>query len=72
MRCSAKGCSQQAVWALLWNNPRLHAPDREKQWVACSDHREHLSTFLGTRGFLRRVDPLPPAGAASVNLRPVD
>jgi hypothetical protein len=63
VRCSAKGCRDDASWVLVWNNPRLHEPGREKQWVACGDHREHLSTFLEVRGFLRRVDPLgaPPS-----------
>ena len=57
-RCSAKGCRADAVWALVWNNPRLHTPGREKTWVACDDHRPTLAEFLDARGFLRRVDPL--------------
>lgn len=57
--CSAKGCRQDAVWVLVWNNPRLHTPGREKTWVACDDHRASLSEFLDRRSFLRRVDPLP-------------
>jgi hypothetical protein len=56
--CSAKGCRAAAEWALVWNNPRLHAPDREKVWTACADHRESLSAHLAIRSFLRRVDPL--------------
>ena len=58
VRCSARGCSAAATWLLVWNNPKVHTPDREKTWVACDDHREHLAGFLGLRGFLRRVDPL--------------
>ena len=58
--CSAKGCREDAVHALVWNNPRLHTPDREKTWVACDEHRASLSEYLGVRGFLRRVDPLHP------------
>jgi hypothetical protein len=58
MTCSAKGCRQPAVWALRWNNPRLHTPDRRKTWLACDDHREHLADFLRRRDFLRSVDPL--------------
>ena len=54
--CSAKGCRAPATRTLLWNNPRLHAPEREKAWVACEDHLEHLSRFLELRGFLRRVE----------------
>ena len=50
--CSAKGCQQDAGWALLWNNPKLHTPERRKVWLACEDHRQSLSDFLGARGFL--------------------
>ena len=56
--CSAKDCRKAAVYVLVWNNPSLHRPDREKTWVACDEHRESLSAFLDRRGFLRRVDPL--------------
>lgn len=40
---------------LVWNNPKLHTPDRRKTWLACEEHREHLSQFLGVRGFLKDV-----------------
>jgi hypothetical protein len=53
--CSAKGCQQPAVWALRWNNPKLHSPDRLKVWLACDEHRSSLSDFLGARSFLRDV-----------------
>jgi hypothetical protein len=53
--CSAKACREPAVWVLVWNNPKLHTPDRRKTWLACEDHREHLSKFLGVRGFLKDV-----------------
>lgn len=56
--CSAKGCRAPASHALVWNNPAVHTPDREKLWHACDDHRESLSHFLELRGFLKRVDPL--------------
>lgn len=55
--CSAKGCRQDAQWALQWNNPRLHTADRRKTWLACDAHREHLENFLGSRSFLREVVP---------------
>ncbi|WP_354642834.1 hypothetical protein [Kitasatospora camelliae] len=55
--CSGKGCRQPAVWVLVWNNPKLHTPDRRKTWLACEDHREPLSQFLGVRGFLKDVVP---------------
>ena len=58
LTCSAKGCQEDASWALLWNNPRLHTPDRRKTWLACEQHRESLSDFLGARGFLKAVEPV--------------
>jgi hypothetical protein len=59
--CSARGCAAPAVWALLWNNPRLHAPDRRKVWVACEEHRATLGDFLTARQFLRDVVPVDEA-----------
>jgi hypothetical protein len=53
--CSAKGCRTPAVWVLAWNNPKLHTPERRKTWLACDEHREHLSQFLGMRDFLKDV-----------------
>ncbi len=58
--CSAKGCRSAALHVLVWNNPRLHTPGREKTWVACNEHLDSLAGFLDVRGFLRRVDPLTP------------
>jgi hypothetical protein len=58
--CSAKGCRAPAAWALHWNNPKLHDPARRKTWVACDAHRDSLSAFLSTRGFLREVSPAEP------------
>ena len=58
MICSAKGCRNTAIWAVVWNNPKLHTPDRRKTWAACDTHRETLAAFLTARGFLRDVDPL--------------
>ncbi|MCW2601145.1 MAG: hypothetical protein JWM02_2974 [Frankiales bacterium] len=55
--CSAKGCRAAAVHALVWNNPKVHTPDREKLWHACDEHLQSLSEFLDIRGFLIRVDP---------------
>ncbi|WP_406509208.1 hypothetical protein [Streptomyces sp. NBC_00212] len=53
--CSAKDCRAAAVWVLAWNNPKIHTPERRKTWLACDEHREHLSQFLGVRGFLKDV-----------------
>lgn len=53
--CSAKGCTVPATHALLWNNPRLHTPDRRKTWLACGEHVSSLGDFLRVRGFLKDV-----------------
>jgi hypothetical protein len=49
--CSARGCGKPASWRLLWNNPKIHTPDRRKTWLACDDHKESLSEFLAQRSF---------------------
>jgi hypothetical protein len=56
--CSAKGCGAPAHWALRWNNPKLHVPERRKTWLACDEHRGTLGDFLAARGFLREVEPV--------------
>ncbi|HEX5426826.1 MAG TPA: hypothetical protein VFX00_00735 [Pedococcus sp.] len=61
--CSAKGCRRPAVWAHLWNNPKLHTPERRKVWLACDEHRASLGEFLSLRGFLKDTVPasqVPP------------
>jgi hypothetical protein len=55
--CSGKGCGKPATWALQWNNPKIHTPDRRKTWLACDEHKESLSDFLRRRSFLRAVEP---------------
>jgi len=42
---------------IVWNNPKVHTPDREKTWVACEQHRQPLADHLDVRGFLKRVEP---------------
>lgn len=36
----------------------LHAPERRKTWLACDEHREHLTAFLTVRGFMRESELL--------------
>ena len=55
--CSARGCQAAATWSLLWNNPKLHTPERRKTWLACDEHRDSLADFLRARSFLRDVEP---------------
>jgi hypothetical protein len=56
--CSAKGCRAEAAYGLLWNNPKLHTPDRRKTWLACEVHRPTLGDFLSVRGFLKDTVPV--------------
>jgi len=54
----------------MWNNPKLHTPDRLKTWLACEEHRVSLSYFLSVRGFLKDTLPVSalrdPQGADEV------
>ncbi|MEJ6489236.1 hypothetical protein PQI23_05830 [Leucobacter sp. USCH14] len=49
--CSRAGCREEATWAILWRNPKIHGPDRRKTWLACDEHREMLYGFLEARSF---------------------
>ncbi len=49
--CSRAGCREAATVALLWRNPKLHAPDRRKTWLACAEHEGFLYEFLSARSF---------------------
>jgi hypothetical protein len=56
--CSAKGCTAAAVHQVVWNNPKLHTPDRRKIWLACDDHESSLRSFLDSRDFYLETVPL--------------
>lgn len=58
MRCSARGCTQEAVWAIKWRNPTLHGPDRTKVWLACGSHRGFLAEYLSLRDFPVEIVPV--------------
>lgn len=53
LTCSAKGCRRRATWAVRWNNPKLHSPERRKVWLACDEHEVTLREFVAMRGFYR-------------------
>ncbi len=61
--CSRKGCREAASWQLLWNNPRIHTPERRKAWAACSEHVDWLQDYLQVRGLWKKTVALP--GGAS-------
>lgn len=49
--CSRAGCRAAATMALRWRNPRIHAADRRKTWLACPEHLGTLRDFLAARDF---------------------
>ncbi len=55
--CSRKGCTADATWQVLWNNPKIHTPERRKIWLACNEHRTYLEDFLRSRDFLKDTQP---------------
>ncbi|EMY35940.1 hypothetical protein D477_002024 [Arthrobacter crystallopoietes BAB-32] len=59
--CSRKGCRSAAQWQLLWNNPKIHTPERRKVWLACDEHRDWLQDYLEQRGLWRETTPFDAA-----------
>ena len=64
-QCSRAGCRDDAVWRISWRNPRIHAADRRKEWVACDAHVGYLRDGLATRDFPLDVQPLTANGVTS-------
>jgi hypothetical protein len=56
--CSRKGCRADADWQVLWNNPRIHTPERRKAWASCPDHVEWFEEYLRSRGLWKETLPL--------------
>ena len=50
-QCSRAGCSEDATHTVNWRNPKIHAVDRVKVWLACDEHAEYLSEYLEARNF---------------------
>ena len=50
-QCSRAECRADATFSVVWRNPKIHAPDRRKVWLACADHVGFLRDFLLSRGF---------------------
>lgn len=65
--CSRAGCREAARWRVEWRNPRIHAADRRKVWVACDEHREFLREYLAARDFPVAVFPLETGGAEALS-----
>ncbi|PKQ33109.1 MAG: hypothetical protein CVT61_17910 [Actinobacteria bacterium HGW-Actinobacteria-11] len=49
--CSRAGCRSAATRQVVWRNPRIHAADREKIWLACEAHVDFLRDYLAARDF---------------------
>ncbi len=64
--CSRKACRAGASWQLLWNNPKIHTPERRKIWLACAEHRDWLEDYLQTRGLWKETLPLDAASPAGL------
>ncbi len=56
--CSRAGCRASAAWNVNWRNPRIHAADRVKIWLACDEHVDYLRDYLRSRDFPVVVTPL--------------
>lgn len=56
--CSRRGCRQAAVVRLLWNNPRIHTPERRKVWLACGEHEAWLTSYLRDRGLYQSTEDI--------------
>lgn len=49
--CSRAACRNRATHQVIWRNPRIHAEDRRKVWLACDEHVGYLSDYLRARDF---------------------
>ncbi len=58
LTCSRKACKNIAAWQLLWNNPKIHTPDRRKIWLACGEHRNWLQDYLSSRELWKETLPI--------------
>jgi hypothetical protein len=61
--CSRAGCRDDAAWQVVWRNPRIHAADRRKIWLACDAHVDYLRDYLAARDFPVAVEPFAAEAA---------
>lgn len=57
-KCSRKGCRAAATTQLLWNNPKIHTPERRKIWLACDEHASWLENYLSERLLFKQRLPI--------------
>ena len=68
----AKPAARRREWQLLWNNPKIHTPERRKIWLACGEHRAWLEDYLQTRGLWKETVVLGAAPPPPGSDRPLD
>ena len=51
LRCSRTACTEEPEWKVVWRNPRIHGPERQKLWLACEEHRQYFEAYLSQKGF---------------------
>lgn len=61
LTCSRASCREDAAWVVVWRNPRIHSPDRRKEWLACEEHVGYLRDYLAARAFPVRIEALTRA-----------
>lgn len=65
LSCSRAGCRTHAAWRIDWRNPKIHAADRRKTWLACDEHVDFLREFLAARDFPLVVRPAAGEAAST-------
>lgn len=56
--CSRKGCQAEATFGMLWNNPKIHPPERRKVWLTCDAHRDYFRDYLSARQLFKDEAPV--------------
>lgn len=60
LKCARAACRADATHHIVWRNPRIHAADRRKIWLACDEHVGFLSEYLKAREFpVEVIEGLP-------------
>ncbi len=67
LKCSRARCTNPPETAIVWRNPKIHAADKHKTWLSCSEHSDYLRDFVAARGFLKEVISLADLHARETN-----
>ncbi|MFT4245013.1 MAG: acetone carboxylase [Micrococcaceae bacterium] len=58
IKCSRAKCTNEAEYVIYWNNPKVHTPDRRKEWTSCEVHKKFFENYLSVRNFYIETLPL--------------